>query len=550
MSWRLTVVVSMLTLAVFGLVSRLLYLSVFERAFLLRQSQARILRYVTIPTHRGIITDRLGSPLAVSTPVSSIWINPKTFAPNKQQAQQLEKILGISKAVLQRYKKKKTKREFVYLKRLISSLAADQVGALNISGLYFQREYRRYYPEGGVTAHIVGFTNVDDQGQEGIELALDSWLHGQPGKKQVLKDRLGNIITELQLLKEPIEGKNLQLSIDHRIQYVAYQHLKDAVELYHAKSGSAVVLDVNTGEILAMVNQPSYNPNDYRQKKANQFRNRAVTDVFEPGSVIKPFTVALALQSGRYQPDTKIDTDSGWMRIGGYRIRDDLNYGVVTVTELLEKSSNIAAAKILLSLQPKEYWQLLSSLGFGRKTQSGFPGEAEGRISPQDTWVPSVIATLAYGYGLSVTPLQLAQAYAVIASGGLKRPVTFLKIAQPAVGEQIIPHHVAEEVATMLQAVVDSGTGTRARVPGYAVAGKTGTSYIAEARGYDHRRYMSSFAGFAPAKNPKVVVVVVIQEPQGQHFGSIVAAPVFSKIMSATLRILDIPPVAIHRALL
>ena len=530
-------------LAVLGLISRLVYLSVFDRAFLLRQSKARILRNVTIPTYRGIITDRLGSPLAVSTPVSSIWINPKTFAPNQQQLQQLAKILGIPSNTLRDYAKKKANREFAYLKRATRPVIANRVKDLNIPGLYFQREYRRYYPEGSVTAHVVGFTNIDDQGQEGIELLLERWLHGQSGQKQVLKDRLGNIITELQRLKEPVEGKDLQLSIDHRIQYAAYQRLKEAVDQYKADAASAVVLDVETGEILAMVNQPSYNPNDRSQKEANQFRNRAVTDVFEPGSVIKPFTVALALESGRYRPDTKIDTDSGWMSIGGYRIHDELNYGVVTVTELLQKSSNIAAAKILLSLQPKRYWQLLSALGFGMRTDSGFPGEADGRISPRETWVPSVIATLAFGYGLSVTPLQLAQAYAVIASGGIKRPVTFLKTEPSQVtGKQIIPFKVARAVTTMLQAVVEHGTGTRARVSGYEVAGKTGTAYIAEAHGYDHKRHMSTFAGFAPVKNPKVVVVVVIKNPHGAYLGGIVAAPVFSEIMASTLRILDVPP--------
>lgn len=541
--WRLNLIGFLLAVAVLGLICRLIDLSVFQRAFLLRESQARILRKVTIPTYRGIITDRLGSPLAVSTPVAAIWVNPKAFDPNPKQIQVLAKILGIPMQTIRRAAATKGGREFIYLKRGLPLAVAHKVEALQISGLYLQREYRRYYPEGSVTAHVVGFTNIDDHGQEGIELVLDHWLHGQSGQKQVLKDRLGNIITELQMIRQPIQGRDLQLSIDHRIQYLAYESLKTAVDDLKARSGSAVVLDVNTGEVLAMVNEPSYNPNNREHAKVSQYRNRAVTDVFEPGSVIKPFTVALALESGRYGPGATIDTNPGWMMIGGYRIGDHLNYGVVTLTKLLQKSSNIGAAKILLSLNPKEYWQLLANLGFGQKTESGFPGEADGRVSPKDSWVPSVIATLAYGYGLSVTTLQLAEAYSVIASGGIKRPITFLKVHEPSVvGKRVITQKVADEVNLMLQAVVDSGTGTRAQIPGYIIAGKTGTAYLAQAHGYDHTRYMSSFVGFAPAAHPKIVVVVAIKEPQGMHYGAEVAAPVFAKIMSGTLRLLDIPP--------
>ncbi len=541
--WRLYGVWLLLAIALLALMWRVLDLGVLNRDFLLKESKVRILRTASIPAYRGIITDALGSPLAVSTSVQSVWINPHYFKPTKEQLIALAKLLGVSRHAIMHKVKQSAKREFVYLKRSMPPPLAQKVRQLNIPGLFFQREFRRYYPEEEVTSHVVGFTNIDDQGQEGMELAFDKWLRGSPGAQRVVKDRLGNVIAQLDLLRQPVQGKTIQLSIDHRIQYIAYRSLQEAVNRYHAKSGSAVVLNVATGEVLAMVNQPAYNPNNRAHTKMAWYRNRAVTDMFEPGSVIKPFTIALALKSGKYTPDTQIDTHSGWMKIGGYRIRDDLNYGVVTLTELLQKSSNIAAAKVLFSLQAEDYWQLLKSLGFGQRTSSGFPGEASGQLVPQTSWVPSVLATLSYGYGLSVTPLQLAHAYSVIASGGIDHPVSLLKVdAAKVPSQRILPESVAHTLIEMLKTVVHKGgTGTRARIPGYQVAGKTGTAYIASTNGYDHHRYMSSFAGMAPASHPRLVVVVVIKEPQGQHFGGIVAAPVFAKIMSGALRLLAVP---------
>jgi cell division protein FtsI (penicillin-binding protein 3) len=531
----------LLSIALLALVARLLDLAIFQRDFLLKQSKARILRKVTIPTNRGMISDRLGSPLAVSIPVASVWVNPKGFVATHQQARQLARILGISERSIAQNTKNK-RREFAYLKRGVPVTQAEAVKALGISGLYLQREYRRYYPEASVTAHLIGFTNIDDQGQEGMELAYEPWLHGVAGQKEVIKDRLGNVITELSVIKRPEQGKELRLSVDHRIQYLVYHELQEAVENFHAVSGSAVVLDVQTGEVLAMVNQPSFNPNHRANSPLAARRNRAATDMFEPGSVIKPFTVAFALQSGRYKPNSKIDTQHGAMMVGGYRITDDLDFGVVTLTELLQKSSNIAAAKILLSLDARQYWRLLSQLGFGQRSDSGFPGEADGRISPEQSWVPSVIATLAYGYGLSVTPLQLAGAYSVIAAGGVKRPISLLKTNGAVKGERILSEKVTRDLAVMLEAVVQDGTGTRAQIPGYRVAGKTGTAYLADSHGYDRHRYMSTFVGFAPASHPRLVIAVTIKEPKGQHFAAQVAAPVFARMMSGSLRLLDISP--------
>ena len=542
-SWRLYTLWFLLCVAVAGLLWRLIDLNILERSFLLRQSKARILRVVNIPAYRGMITDRLGSPLAISTPVDSVWVNPQLFQATPIQLKYLAQILHLPISFISKHTRKVGDRQFIYLKRGNPPYIAKQIKSLKIPGVFFQREYRRYYPESEITAHVVGITNIDDHGQEGLELAYNKWLAGIPGKQEILKDRLGHVIADVALLKKPVQGHNLTLSIDHRIQYLAYRALKETVNRYQAKSGSVVVLDVSTGDILAMVNQPSYNPNIRPKIRDGRYRNRAVTDMFEPGSVMKPFTIALALESGKYKPDTTINTNPGWMWIGGYRISDDgLNYGVVTLTELLQKSSNIAAAKILLSLQPRHYYKLLHEMGFGERTRSGFPGESNGMLIPHQTWLPSVVATLAYGYGIAVTTLQLAHGYAILADGGIKKPVTFVKINRPSQGVRVLPEKVAKTIIKMLETVVQKGTGTRARVPGYRVAGKTGTAYIAGPNGYYKHRYMSSFVGVAPASNPRLVVAVVIRDPQDQHFGGIVAAPLFAKVMGGALRLLDIPP--------
>lgn len=545
-TWRINVLILLLIIAMLGVVWRLVDLSIFNRGFLLQQSQARILRTVIVPAYRGMILDRLGSPLAVSTPVDSVWVNPPLFKATSAQIQELARALNMSASDIKQ-RGSDNKRLFVYLKREIPPYLSEQIKNYKIKGVFFQREYKRYYPEAESTAHVVGVTNVDDHGQEGLELAYDQWLGGSDGKREVLKDRLGNIVEDVALLQKPVQGNDLALSIDHRLQYIAYEALGDAITKYHADSGSVVVLNAKTGEILAMVNMPSYNPNNRAGSNVSDYRNRAVTDMFEPGSVIKPFTVALALESGKYKPDTEIDTNPGWMRIGGYKIEDDDNNGVVNLTQLLEKSSNIAAAKIMLTLQPQHFWDLLQRMGFGERSTSGFPGEAAGVLIAHSTWPPSVIATMAYGYGISVTPLQLAHAYMILADGGVMYPVTFLKSNGTApTGARVLPETVSQTVVTMLKAVVENGTGKSAIIPGYQIAGKTGTAYIADKDGYSRKRYSASFVGIAPASDPQFVVEVTVRDPKGSsrmdHFGGTVSAPVFQTVMAAALRLYDVAP--------
>lgn len=546
-SWRFILLIVLLSFTVAGVFWRLIDLGVFKRPFLLRQSEARIFRVIETPAHRGMITDRFGKPLAISTPVDSIWANPKIFQATDQQLRELADLLKITPEKIRSDIDANKHRGFIYLERRLPPELMEKIKDLKIQGIFSQREYRRYYPDGEVSAHVVGLTNIDDQGQEGLELAYNSWLRGEPGKKEVLKDRLGHIIAEVSSLKNPEQGHDLMLSLDRRIQYLAYKNLKAAVHDYKAQSGSIVVLNIKTGEVLAMVNQPSYNPNNRPKIHDGRFRNRAVTDLFEPGSTIKSFNIALALESGKYTPDTTIDTNPGWMRVGGYKIEEHgLNYGVINLTEVLKKSSNIGAAKIMMSLQPLQYWALLHNMGFGRRSGSGFPGEASGTLAQRDTWRPSVVATLAYGYGIAVTALQLAHAYAILANDGMSVPVSFVKISDPPSGEREVRSDVAGEVIKMLEAVVQKdGTGSRASVNAYRVAGKTGTAYIATNNGYDKHRYVASFVGVAPASNPQLVVAVVIRDPKGQHFGGQVAAPVFSTVMEGALRFLDIQPDAL-----
>lgn len=542
-SWRLYVVFLFLLVALLGIIWRLIDLNIINRLFLLQQSKARILRNLKIFAHRGMIVDRLGMPFAISAPVDSVWVNPRIFQASPQQIRWLAHIISCSPTFIRQHTKKIPGREFIYLERGLPPFLVEKIEALRIQGIFFQREYKRYYPEGEVAAHIVGLTNIDDRGQEGIELAYDQWLTGTDGVEEVLKDRLGQVVADVGLLKKPKEGHTLVMSIDHRIQYLAYRCLKAATKKYDADSGSIVVLNVKTGEILAMVNQPSYNPNERPKDQDGRYRNRAVTDTFEPGSVIKPFNIVLALESGKYTPNSIINTRPGWMRIGGYKIKDELDYGIINLTQVLQKSSNIGAAKIMLSLQPQEYYDLLRQFGFGQRTQSDFPGEASGVLPPRDVWYPSVVATLAYGYGMAVTTLQLAHAYAILGNGGIDVPVTFLKLKQIPKGSRIIRLGVANTLVRMLETVVETGgTGTKAQVPGYRVAGKTGTAYIAGPNGYNKNKYMSSFVGIAPVSNPQLVIAVTIREPKGQHFGGEVAAPVFSKVMEGTLRILNITP--------
>ena len=407
-----------------------------------------------------------------------------------------------------------------------------------------QREYRRYYPGGEVFAHTVGFTNVDDQGLEGLELAYDQWLQGTPGRKRVIRDGHARVVRNVESIREPVEGKNLVLSIDRRLQFLAYRELKAAVQQHKAKSGSIVILDALTGEVLTMVNQPAYNPNGSKQGRRGRLRNRAVTDVFEPGSTMKPFTVAAALESGRYRPRTRIDTSPGSMRVGRHQVRDIRNYGAIDVATVIRKSSNVGVSKIALDLPREDLWRFFSRLGFGESTGSGFPGEADGQLTPHQRWARIDQATLSFGYGLSATPLQLARAYAVLAAEGIRRPVSLLRLERPPAGDRVMSPATARAVLTMLEAVVSTeGTAPDAAVAGYRVAGKTGTIKKSVSGGYAEDRYVSVFTGIAPASAPRLVVVVMIDEPgAGKYYGGQVAGPVFSKVMAGALRLMNITP--------
>ncbi|MCW5590012.1 MAG: penicillin-binding protein 2 [Legionellales bacterium] len=545
--WRYFFVIFIVLLALGAVVARVAYLSVYRRQFLLSQGDARTLRTIAIPALRGMITDRNGYPLAVSVPVESVWIDPKQFSPTPEALIQIANLLELNLADLKSDLKQNSEREFLYLKRRIDPWLAKKVQGLKIPGLYLRSEFRRYYPEGQVDAHVLGFTNVDDQGQEGLELAFNSWLEGIPGKKRVLKDRYGNIVGDVENIRDPRPGHPLVLAIDRRIQYLAYKALQNCVEEYNAVAGSVVVLNTKTGEILAMVNQPSFNPNSDITNVTSAFRNRAVTDVFEPGSTMKAFSIASALDSGKYTPDSKIDTGKGWIVIGRHTINDDYhNLGVIDVRTVMKKSSNVGVAKMTLSLPPEQLWNLLHRFGFGQRTRSGFPGERSGSLVNHRVWRPISLATLAFGYGVSVTTLQLAHAYSVIANGGIKIPVTFLRVDKAPQGERVLNAKISAEVLSMLEGVVNGkdGTGSLAQIPGYHVAGKTGTARLAGPGGYMKGHYMASFVGIAPATNPQLIVAVVIRDPhkKGFYFGGQIAAPTFSKIMAGALRILDIPP--------
>ena len=542
--WRFRFVVFVLLVAALALVWRMIDLMVIKRKFLVNQGDARMMRVIKTQAYRGMITDREGNPLAISTPVDAAWADPQSVdnVSNPTLAK-LARILNISYSTLKRRLGYKDK-EFVYLKRQLTPVESKQVKALDIPGIFLKREYRRYYPEGEVTAQVVGLTNIDDHGQEGLELAYDHQLRGISGLKRVIKDRLGHIVSEIDQIREPKPGQNLTLSIDRRIQYLAYRDLKQGFKKFQAKSASAVVLDIHTGEILAMVNQPSYNPNNRPKIHDGRYRNRAVTDVFEPGSTMKPFAMAVALDSGKYTPDTIINTEPGWLKVGHNIVRDEHFKGKLSVTKVLQISSNVGISKIILSLPLDALWKKLNSLGLGKITSSGFPGESSGRLPFQRTWRPFSVATMSFGYGLSLTTLQLAQLYATLGNDGVEVPVTFLKTDHPLAGKQVMQPKTAKQILRMLETVVEpGGTAPKARVPGYWVAGKTGTSRIVGIHGYERHHHNAVFAGVAPASDPKIVVVVFVHDPQGKlYYAGSVAAPIFAKIMSGTLRILDIPP--------
>lgn len=532
---------------------RLFYLSVMEKDFLQSQGKARAVRTETIPATRGMILDRRGEPLAVSTPTWTIIANPKelwSIEPDpvsgrtpEQEIRRLAEVMGVGRAWLQERFEANRDRSFMYLKRQIPPHEAEEIMSAKVVGVSRTKEYKRFYPAGEVASHLVGFTNIDDQGQEGIELAYNEALLGKPGKRRYVKDLSGNIIRGIGQEEHEQPGENIELSIDLRLQYLAYRELKAAVTEHRATSASAVILDVQTGEILAMVNQPSYNPNDRSNLEYDQLRNRAVIDLFEPGSTMKPFTLSAALDSGQYTTESIIDTSPGYIRFGRRTIRDLGNYGKIDLETLLVKSSNVATSKIALSLPQDAVWNLYYQLGIGSPVGIGFPGEATGVLPSHPKWHPSEIATLAYGYGLSLSTLQLAQAYMVLANGGYKVPVTIFKQDVRPQGEQVIPRHIAKDVTKMLKAVVERGSGKAAKVPGYQIAGKTGTVHKVGAQGYEYDQYISLFAGVAPATNPRLAMVVMVNDPKGrEYYGGEVSAPVFSRVMEGAMTILNISP--------
>jgi cell division protein FtsI (penicillin-binding protein 3) len=541
---RLTLVMAFFALVASSLVARAVHLQVLDKDFLNQQADTRHLRTESITAHRGTIFDRHGEPLAISTPVDSIWMNPKEFASAIDKIPQLAKALELKSETLMRRITRSMDKEFLYLKRHLNPSAAQRVMALKLPGINVQREYRRYYPASEVTGHLVGFTNIDDEGQEGLELAMNYWLEGEPGAKRVLKDRLGRSIENVESIRPPHHGKDLRASIDLRLQYLAYRTLKAAVKSHNARSGSVVILDVKTGEVLAMVNQPTYNPNDRSQFVAERYRNRAITDIFEPGSSIKPLIVAAALESGQYRPSSVIDTAPGFVTVGAKKIEDSRNLGRISLTTILARSSNVGVTKLAMTLQPEQLWGTMTDFGLGEMTTSGFPGESAGMLTHYSNWRPISQATIAYGYGVSVTPLQLAQAYAAIGNDGVMQPVSLFAIDDSAQGEQIISGETAIAVRRMLEEVVrPGGTGTKASVDGYRVAGKTGTAWKFAKGGYSQDKYISIFAGLAPASDPRLATVVVIDEPSGElYYGSDVAAPVFADVMAESLRLLAVPP--------
>ncbi|MBS0359354.1 MAG: penicillin-binding protein 2 [Proteobacteria bacterium] len=520
----------------------MLDLTVIDRAFLKQQGDARTIRTMVLPAYRGMITDRNGEPLAVSTPVDSIWINPQDFDVQDQDIPQLAKLLNLPVNSIKALAKEQ-KKGFIYLKRGVEPALANQIKELDISGVYLQHEFHRYYPEGEVASHLIGFTNIDDKGQEGIELAYNDWLQGSPGKKRVIQDRMGHIVEEVAKLQDPRPGQNIVLSIDRRIQYIAHRELKKAIEQHHAASGSIVVLDTVTGEVLGMVNYPTYDPNVRHQARTENYRNRAVTDVFEPGSVMKAFSIATALESGKYSPNTVVDTRPGSMMVGDNEVRDVHPVGVVDLTGVLKHSSNVGTAKVILSLPKTDLVNFLHRLGFGNLTGSDFPGESPGVLQTNVTWGPFVQATLAFGYSISATPLQLARAYTVFATGGKLLPVSLLKVNAPVQGVPVLKPKAAKQMLTMLEAVMESGgSGAAGQMEGYRAAGKTGTARVATRGGYDPHRHIASFIGLAPVTRPRLIVAIVIVDPKKSYYSAQVAAPIFSQVMNDSLRILEVPP--------
>ena len=523
------------------LAGRSFYLQVFQTDFLQKKGESRYERVIDISATRGRILDRHGDVLAISTPVKAIWAIPEDAKLAPAQSRRLAALLDMDTRELNR--KLATEKDFVYIKRQIPPDVADNITELHLPGIHNQREYRRYYPSGESMAHVLGFTGVEDAGQEGVELAMNDLLTGKPGSRRVIKDRRGQIVEDVESIHAPQEGRDITLALDAKIQYLAHSRLKKAIIEHKAKAGGIVVLDAKTGEILALANLPTYNPNNRGRLAGAQLRNRVFTDTFEPGSTFKPFTAALALEKGRFRFNTQIDTAPGRLTIGSATIHDAHVHGLLTLAEVIQKSSNVGAAKVALTFPPQEMWQMFSNLGFGSPLKLGFPGEVGGRLRPANAWRPIEQATMSYGHGISVTLIQLAHAYMALARDGDLIPISLTRLdTPPQTGTPVFSAQTAREVRAMLEmAVQPGGTAPKAQIPGYRVAGKTGTARKLEGGAYV-QNYVASFVGFAPASDPRLIIAVMIDEPGGKvYYGGEVAAPVFADVMSGALRTLGVP---------
>ncbi|AFJ02044.1 Cell division protein FtsI (Peptidoglycan synthetase) [Methylophaga frappieri] len=546
--WRLNIVRAGFVLVVAGLLWRLVDIQILNNEFLRNQGDARHLRNVPVVAHRGMILDRHGEPLAISTPVHSVWLNPQVTRADSPNLDKVANLLNVSLSGLQEKIANYGKREFVYIKRRITPALAAQVKQLKVPGVALQREYKRYYPTAEVSAHMLGFTNIDDVGQEGLELIYEPTLTGVPGLKRMIRDSRGNYVGGGEQIRAAKAGENLQISMDLRLQYLTYNALKSAVKAHQAVGGTAVIVDVKTGEVLAMANQPAFNPNNRTGLRSSDFRNRAVTDLFEPGSTVKPFTVLSGLKSGLFDEQTIINTHPGVFRVSGHSIRDFRDYGEIDLARLIQVSSNIASSKIALELDPNDLWQDFAAFGLGSPTGGYFPGEAEGHLPDPRDWRKLDRATLAYGYGLATNALQLARAYAVIGNGGVLRDITFLKQDKPMPGRRVFASDLIGKVRKMMELTVQpGGTATRAAVVNYRVAGKTGTVKKTSATGgYTESEYQSVFAGLIPASEPRLAMVVMVDSPGGdEYYGGAVAAPVFAEVMTGAMRLLNIAPDAL-----
>ena len=541
--WRSKFIVAAIATGFVALAGRAAWVQVFANEFFQKQGEVRFARTLELPANRGRILDRNGLLLATSVPVPSIWAIPEDVERDASKLAHLAALLGMSAAELDR-KLEDEDKTFVWLKRQVDESVAQQVAALQIKGIYQRKEYKRRYPEGEAAAHVVGFTNVEDRGQEGMELAFNNELAGRPGSRRVIKDRLGRVVEDVGDQLPPVDGRDLQLSIDSKVQFFAYQKLRDAVLEHKAKAGSVVVLDAASGEVLALANFPSYVPNRRQNLTGEQLRNRALTDVFEPGSTMKPFTIGLALETGLVTPQTQIQTAPGYVVISGMKISDSHAHGLLTVQEVIQKSSNIGTLKIAMQMQPRQMWELFTEAGFGQKPQITFPGAVSGRLRPYKSWRPVEQATMSYGYGMSASLFQMARSYTVFAHDGQIIPATLLKTNEPAVGVRVFSPKTAAAMRTMLQmAAGPGGTGPKAQTLGYSVGGKSGTAYKQVGKGYATNKYRSWFVGIAPIDKPRIIVAVMLDEPSaGKYFGGEVAAPVFSTTVQQTLRMLGVQP--------